>query len=106
MRKLIKRLCCLTIVLALVLSVAPKIELSFRVSAAENTDTPVRFPSGVASYEALCPVCKTTVTWKPYNGENDGDNPLKTSAHLYLDKDQTYPAGKSFLVAYNTTCVS
>ena len=95
-----KRLLSYLTVLALVLTMTPAISLP--VVAAETEA--VRFPSGVESYEATCPVCKATVTWVPYNGGNDADNPLKTAAHLYLDKDQTVASGKSFLVAYNTTC--
>ena len=100
MKMTIKKLCSSLLVLALSLSMAPIISLP---AAAADTEA-VRYPSGVTSYEAQCPVCKTTVTWVPYNGENDADNPLKTSAHLYLDKDQTIASGKAFLVAYSTTC--
>ena len=99
-----KRLLSLLVVLALTLGLAPVITLPATAATSAAEAEPVRFPSGVESYEAMCPVCKTTATWVPYNGENDADNPLKTSAHLYLDKDQTIPSGKTFLVAYSTTC--
>lgn len=104
MKATVKRLCSALVVLTLVFSLTPVISLPASASVVTTDTEAVRFPSDVESYEALCPVCKTTATWTPYNGENDSDNPLKTSAHLYLDKDQTYASGKTFLVAYNTTC--
>ena len=88
------------IALALVLTMLPAVELP--VQAAE-TD-PIRYPSDVTSYEAVCPVCKTTVTWKPYNGENDSNNSLKVASHLYLTKDTTYTKGKTFLLSYRDVC--
>ena len=104
MNATIKRLCSALAVLTLALSMIPVISLPVSASVVTTDTEAVRFPSNVESYEAVCPVCKTTATWVPYNGENDADNPLKTSAHLYLDKDQTIASGKTFLVAYNTTC--
>ena len=99
-----KRLLSFLVVLALALGLTPAIRLSAAATASAAETEAVRFPSGVTSYQAQCPICKSNVTWKPYNGENDSDNPLQGSAHLYLDKDQTYGAGKTFLVAYSTTC--
>ena len=102
-----KRLSGLLLALAMVLAMLPC--TAQPVLAAEKPEAPVRFPSGLASYDAMCPVCKKEVTWTPYNGENGSSNPLQGSGltfHLYLDKDQTYPAGDCFLVSYRPTCLN
>lgn len=110
MKTMIKRLFSLLAVLALVLSIAPVISLP-AAAADTETDTPVRFPSDVESYDAECPVCETTVTWKPYNGENysEASGTALTGAssahfHLYLTKDHTYAAGNNFLISYRQVC--
>ena len=101
MKMMNKRLFSFLIALALVLTMVPAIELP--VQATAETE-PVRYPSDVTSYEAVCPVCKTTVTWKPYSGENDSNNSLKVASHLYLTKDTTYTKGKTFLLSYRDVC--
>ena len=100
MNKVIKRLCSVAVILALALAIVPA------TASAETaaTETAVRFPSGVESYKAVCPVCNTTATWTPYHGENDSDNPLSAASHLYLEADTTYASGKTFLVAYRKVC--
>ena len=74
--KTTKRLFSWLIVLAMVLSMVPVFDLpTFAATEVEEEAAePVRFPSDVESYEAECPVCKTTVTWKPYNGENNSED--------------------------------
>ena len=111
--KATKRLFSWLIVLAMVFAMVPVFELpAFAATeAGEEKAEPVRFPSNVETYEAECPVCKTPVTWKPYNGEN---NEEKTGVvltgesgahfHLYLTEDKTYEAGKYFLVSYRNVC--
>ena len=103
MGKLIKKLCGLTVVAALVLSMMPVFELPV-FAAEDDTQEQVRFPSGVESYSAYCPVCNATATWKPYHGENNSDSPLNAASHLYLEEDTTYKSGKTFLVAYRRVC--
>ena len=110
--KTTKRLFSWLIVLAMVFAMVPVFELpAFAATEVEETAEPVRFPSDVESYEAECPVCKTSVTWKPYNGENNeekADVVLTGESgahfHLYLTEDKTYEAGKYFLVSYRNVC--
>ena len=109
--KTTKRLFSWLIVLAMVLSMVPVFGLpAFAATEAEEEAAePVRFPSNVESYEAECPVCKTTVTWKPYHGENysEASGIVLTGQghfHLYLEKDETYEADKNFLASYRKVC--
>lgn len=103
-----KRLFSLLVVLATMLTMLPVVQFSTAAVGVEMSG--VRFPSDVTSYEAECSVCKKTVTWKPYNGENYSDsNPLTASVtsthfHLYLTKDQIVASGKYFLVCYRSVC--
>jgi len=109
--KTTKRLFSWLIVLAMVIAMIPAIDLpTFAATDGEEsaaTAEPVRFPSDVESYEAECPVCKDTVQWLPYNGENYSeatDVVLRGTHHLYLTEDKTYESGKYFLAAYATIC--
>ena len=110
--KTTKRLFSWLIVLAMVLSMVPVIGLPAAATEVEEAPAAVRFPSDVETYEAECPVCKTTVTWKPYNGENNEeksgvvltDTNSNAHFHLYLTEDKTVEAGKYFLVSYRKVC--
>ena len=103
-----KRVLSMFLILGMVLVMLPV--LQWPVAAASAETAGLRFPSDVESYEAECTVCKKTVTWEPYNGENYSDDcPLTASStsahfHLYLTRDQVYEAGKYFLVAYRNVC--
>lgn len=107
--KTTKRLFSWLIVLAMVLSMVPVFDLpAFAATEVEEEAAePIRFPSDVESYEAECPVCKTTVTWKPYNGENYSEATVLTGEahyHLYLAEDKTYEVGKNFLYSFRKVC--
>lgn len=107
--KTTKRLFSWLIVLAMVFAMVPVFELPAFAATEVEEEAPaaVRFPSDVEVYEAECPVCKTTVTWKPYNGENYSEDTVLTGEahyHLYLAEDKTYEVGKSFLISWRKVC--
>jgi len=108
-----KRLFSWLIVLAMVLSMVPVFDLPVFAAnsevAEEEAAEPIRFPSDVEVYEAVCPVCGgDPVEWKPYNGEyyKDGNTTALTGSkhyHLYLAEDKTYET-ESFLYSWSNVC--
>lgn len=91
-----KRILSWVILMAMVLSLFPVMGQPAR--ATEQAQTGVRFPSDVTSYQAECAVCKKTVTWTPYHGENgSSDDPLTASSangrYGYIPNTMAYDYG-------------